>query len=212
MAILPAKSGPVPPPTGAGGGPGAPGRVPVPPLRHVRGGPRCPHDSQPRRLAEPRGLPPPGPAASAAPQLSPYPRDDFVGPLPGDIVRHQPRLRPGTPPGWRWPKDFIRDLLRWAQALAWMLGPTEVSWAELALDYEAFVVRALPGPPAAGYVPAARGTSPNLAQGSGLAECTLRQARCSAGPCWGAAAHSSPWGAACVRDFRPARSSPHATR
>ena len=30
---------------------------------------------------------------------SPYPWDDFVGPLPGDTVRHHPRLRPGTLPG-----------------------------------------------------------------------------------------------------------------
>ena len=78
---------------------------------------------------------------------NPYPWDDFIGPLPGDTVRHQPRLRPGTPPDWRWPRDFIHNLVRWARALAWMPGPEEVSWAELALDYEAFVGRALPASP-----------------------------------------------------------------
>ena len=78
---------------------------------------------------------------------NPYPWDDFVGPLPGGAVRHQPRLRPGVPPDWRWPQDFIHDLVRWARALAWMPGPAEVSWAELALDYEAFVRRALPASP-----------------------------------------------------------------
>ena len=74
---------------------------------------------------------------------NPYPWDDFVGPLPGDTVRNQPRLRPGAPPGWRWPHDFVQDLVTWARALAWMPGPAEVSWAELALDYEAFVGWAL---------------------------------------------------------------------
>ena len=49
---------------------------------------------------------------------NPYPWDDFVGPLPEDTLRHQPRLRPGTPPGWQWAQDFIHDLVRWARALA----------------------------------------------------------------------------------------------
>ena len=78
---------------------------------------------------------------------NPYPWDDFVGPLPGDTVRHHPRLRPGAPPDWRWPQDFMHDLVRWARALAWMPGPAEVSWARVALDYEAFVGRALPASP-----------------------------------------------------------------
>ena len=43
------------------------------------------------------------------------------------------------PADWRWPQDFIHNLVRWARALAWMPGPAEVSGAELALDYEAFV-------------------------------------------------------------------------
>ena len=33
----------------------------------------------------------------------PYPWDAFVGPLPGDTVRHQQRLLPGVPADWRWP-------------------------------------------------------------------------------------------------------------
>ena len=49
------------------------------------------------------------------------------------------------PADWRWLQDFIHDLIRWARALAWMPEPAEVSWAELALDYEAFVGRALWG-------------------------------------------------------------------
>ena len=78
---------------------------------------------------------------------NPFPWDDFVGPLPGDTIRNQPRLRPGGSPGWRWPQDFVQDLVRWARALDWMPGPAEVSWAELALDDEAFAGRALPASP-----------------------------------------------------------------
>ena len=37
----------------------------------------------------------------------PYPWDAFVGPMPGDTVRHQPRLQPGVPPYWRWPQDSM---------------------------------------------------------------------------------------------------------
>ena len=78
---------------------------------------------------------------------NPFPRDAFVGPIPGDATRHQPRLQPGVPSDWRWPQDFIHDLVRWARALTWAPGPAEVSWAELARDYEAFVGRALPASP-----------------------------------------------------------------
>ena len=77
----------------------------------------------------------------------PYPWDAFVGPIPGDAVCHQPRLQPGVPADWRWPQDFIHDLVRWARALPRAPRPAEVSWAELALDYEAFVGRALPASP-----------------------------------------------------------------
>ena len=78
---------------------------------------------------------------------NPFPWGDFVGPLPGAAVRNQPRLRPRAPPGWRWPQDFVQDRVRWARALAWMPGTAEVSWAELALDHQAFVGRALPASP-----------------------------------------------------------------
>ena len=47
-----------------------------------------------------------------------------------------------------------------------MPGPAEVSLAQLALDYEAFVGRALPAsPPIAGYAHAARGAGPNPSHG-----------------------------------------------
>ena len=77
----------------------------------------------------------------------PYPWNAFIGPLPGDAVRHQPRLQPGVPADWRWPQDFVHDVVRWARALAWVPEPAEVAWAELALDYEALVGRALPASP-----------------------------------------------------------------
>ena len=38
---------------------------------------------------------------------NPFRWDDFVGPLPGDAIRNQPRLRPGAPLGWQWPPDFV---------------------------------------------------------------------------------------------------------
>ena len=38
----------------------------------------------------------------------------------------------------------MRNILRWAQALTFCPGLGEVSWAELALDYEAYAGRALP--------------------------------------------------------------------
>ena len=62
---------------------------------------------------------------------NPYPWDDFVGPSPGDAVRHHPWLRPGTPPDWRWPQDFIHDKVRWAQALAWMPGSVPLVHARI---------------------------------------------------------------------------------
>ena len=80
-------------------------------------------------------------------QPRPRPRGCLVGPIPGDAVRHKQRLQPGVPADWRWPEDFIHDLVRWARALAWAPGPAEVSWAELALAYEAFVGPALPASP-----------------------------------------------------------------
>ena len=139
MAMLPAESGPLSPPAGAGRGPGPPRRGPVPPFRHVLGGPRCPHGSQPKGPAGPRELPLSGAAAPTAQQ--PLPLVRLRWPCAGG---RQPRLRLGTPPDRRWPQDFIHDLVRWALALAWMPGPAKVSLAELAPDCEAFMGRALP--------------------------------------------------------------------
>ena len=74
---------------------------------------------------------------------SPFPWDVFFRLFPGDAVRNQPRLRPWAPLGRRWPQVFVMDVVRWARALAG-LGPAELSSADPALDYKAFVARALP--------------------------------------------------------------------
>ena len=57
------------------------------------------------------------------------------------------RLRPGVPPGWPWEPAFAQDLVRWAAALRWQDGPRDVTWAELTLDSETFLGRALPASP-----------------------------------------------------------------
>ena len=145
---------------------------------------------------------------------NPYPSDAFVGPIPGDAVHHQPWLQPGLPPDWRWPEAFIHDLVRWARALAWALGPAEVSWAEPALDYEAFVGRALPASPDHRLRGTRRwGNEPkSCARRWGWRSATWRRAHCSAGPHWAAVARSSPSGGACARGSRHDRTSWRATR
>ena len=70
-----------------------------------------------------------------------------------------------------------------------MPGPAEVSWAELALDYEAFVgagAPSLPGSLTAGYRLGAGEASPSPAQGRGPG---------GAPPCSGHAAVRGPTGA-----------------
>ena len=145
VALLPAERGPFPLPAGKGGGPGALERLPLPLVWHVLG-------VLAARMAASAGDQP-GHGDSVFPEQprprprNPYPWDAFVGPIPGDAVCHQPPLQPGVPADRRWPQDFIHDLVRWGRAPAWVPGPAEVSWAELALDYEAFVGRATPASP-----------------------------------------------------------------
>ena len=81
--------------------------------------------------------------ASAAPQ----PLGRLCRPLAGGHDPPPATALAGPLPGWRWPQDFMEALVRWARVLAWVPGLAEVSWAELALDYEAFVGRALPSFP-----------------------------------------------------------------
>ena len=117
----------------------------------------------------------------------PYPWDACVVPIPEDAVRHHPRLQPGVPADWRLPQDFIHDLVRWVRVLAWMPGPAEVSWAELACHW---------------------GNEPKFcARRWDSRSATWRQAQCWVGPHWGAAVRSSPLGATRAQGFRPARTS-----
>ena len=76
-----------------------------------------------------------------------YPWQDLSGPLPQLPAAPAMRLRPGVPPGWPWEPAFAQDLVRWAAALRWQDGPGDVTWAELALDCETFLGRALPASP-----------------------------------------------------------------
>ena len=92
-------------------------------------------------FSRPHGCEPRGPAAAAA--LQPLPLWTISSAPPGG---HDPQPA-APPPGWRWPQDFVQDLVKWARALAWIPGPAEVSCAELAMDYEAFAGRALPASP-----------------------------------------------------------------
>ena len=66
-----------------------------------------------------------------------YHRADLYGPL-----LRLPRKPPLCMPEWE--RGFAHDLVRWARAPTWPKGPSDVSLAELALEYEAFMGRALP--------------------------------------------------------------------
>ena len=54
---------------------------------------------------------------------------------------------PGAPRGWQWPPPLHNDVLHWVGCLQWRQQPGEVSFAELALDFEEFTRAALPAPP-----------------------------------------------------------------
>ena len=74
-----------------------------------------------------------------------YPWADLCDPLPRLPPVLALHMRPRMPPGWpRWEPAFAHIPVRWAWALAWQPGPGDVSGAELALDYEAFIGRVLP--------------------------------------------------------------------
>ena len=96
-----------------------------------------------------------------------------------------------------------------------MLGPAEVCWAELALDYEAFVGRALPDSPH--HRP--RGTrlplgerAQILGKAVRLAERHLAAGTLLSGAPLGRCRSLLSLGAVCVRDSRPPRTSGRATR
>ena len=99
--------------------------------------------------------------------------------------------------------------------LALALAPAEVSLAELALDYEAFVGRALPASPDHRL----RGTrlplgerAQVLCKAVWLAERQLAAGALLSGPRWGAVACSSPLGGAYARGSERGRTLRRATR
>ena len=70
---------------------------------------------------------------------------ELVGPLPWPDRGPQLRLAPGLPRGWNWDRRLAADLVSWASVLRWR--EKEVSYKELAMDFEATSGRALPARP-----------------------------------------------------------------
>ena len=119
-ALLAAEGGPFPPPAGTGGGPGPPRRVPVPPMWHVLGGPRCLHGSPPGGPTWPRRLPLSGAAASAAASAAARPPHlrRLRWPLAGGH-RTPPTATPvGGAVGLAMATGFLHNLVRWARGMA----------------------------------------------------------------------------------------------
>ena len=84
-------------------------------------------------------------------QGSGYPFWQFIGPLPRPEHREKLRIRQPTAQEWRWDSDFRDDLLRWVNELVWIPGKGQVSFMELAMDFECFAARTLPASPQAVY-------------------------------------------------------------
>ena len=80
-----------------------------------------------------------------------YPFWQFIGPLPRPEHREKLRIRQPTAQEWRWDSDFRDDLLRWVYELVWIPGKGQVSFMEVAMDFECFVARTLPASPQAVY-------------------------------------------------------------
>ena len=98
-----------------------------------------------------------------------------VGPWPGMCSECSPAYDWAyRPPGWRQAREFVLDLVG------------EVSWAELALDYEAFVGRALPA--SLDHHLRWESKRRSCAMLPALWRNTWRQANCSVGSRWTATA------------------------
>ena len=65
-----------------------------------------------------------------------YPFWQFIGPLRRPEHREKLRIRQPTAQEWRWDSDFRDDLLRWVNELVWIPGKGQVSFMELAMDFE----------------------------------------------------------------------------
>ena len=80
-----------------------------------------------------------------------YPFWQLMGPLPQPEHREELQIRQPTTQEWRWDSDFRDDLIKWVNALVWILGKGQVSFMELAMDFECFAARTLPASPQAVY-------------------------------------------------------------
>ena len=80
-----------------------------------------------------------------------YPFWQFIGPLPRPERREKLRVRQPTAQEWRWDSDFRDDLVRWVNELVRIPGKGQVSFMELAMDFECFAARTLPASPQAVY-------------------------------------------------------------
>ena len=87
------------------------------------------------------------PLFASRPPSRGYPMRELVGPLP----RPEPlpiAVRNMAPSEWGWERAFLVDLLLWLAQLQWMPpGAGQVTFIELALDFEATAGRALPPTP-----------------------------------------------------------------
>ena len=86
-----------------------------------------------------------GPARGRAPDArAAYPWHQLgAGPLPMPPARPPLDAPEGLPPHWPWEATFLHALLRWAGALLWLPGQGQVTYVELALDFEERAGRAL---------------------------------------------------------------------
>ena len=69
------------------------------------------------------------------------------GPLRPAPARDPLQLPQGAMAGWPWERGFAEALVCWASALQWVPGSGQVTYAELALDFESHSNRALPARP-----------------------------------------------------------------
>ena len=90
-----------------------------------------------------------GPARGRAPDArAAYPWHQLgAGPLPRPPARPPLDAPEGLPPHWPWEATFLHALLRLARALLWLPGKGQVTYVELALDFEEHAGRALPAAP-----------------------------------------------------------------
>ena len=65
-----------------------------------------------------------------------YPFDQLVGPLPRKLPTTT-TFRELTRSQWKWPDRFRLNLIEWLNALQWIDAPGQVTFLELALDFEA---------------------------------------------------------------------------